>query len=63
MHMQCPVCTANPIGTNIQNCEICRFAPPPTWKAVIEARKLITEIIELSDSDIDDEMSYYVIHQ
>ena len=55
-YMQCPMCTANPIGTNIKDCEICRFAPPPTRKAVIEARKLISEIKELLDSDIDDKM-------
>ena len=42
---------------NIQNCEICRFAPPPRWKAIIEARKLITELNELLDLDIDDEMN------
>ena len=51
------MCTANPIGTNIQNYEICRFAPPPPRKAIIEARKLITELNELLDSDIDDEIS------
>ena len=42
--MQCPVCTTNQIGTNIQNYEICRFVPPPPRKAIIEVHKFITEL-------------------
>ena len=58
MIMQCPLCTANPIGTNVQNYDICRFAVRgPCREAAIEARKLITELNELLDLDIDDTMN------